>query len=452
MANNIFEDLTAFDAGQVLQSNSMNADSTESLKARIHDPLWFLARQWQTGEFQAENGGKASYIELSWDDIKMDNVCYAQQQAAGSEVRVKEAISPEVLLDAIVEAEDEENTSKMWRSEALEYAFGLECGQYDLKVDEYDGQRLDWYSFDMAQKVESRSETRTSYSQRIIASNLYADGFPHPRWWRFEDGDVTVYSEEDPEPNVLSLLLPEFLNVDVNNWYTLPIPQEVGYMRQVTGVKIVDSFNVVTNVDPAVTDGSENSWGVFTQTPDPKDTETELSGAFMFVPNLGIDHQHGDVLEEVIFTRDEQANLAWAYEMSYTNADGQLLYGGDEPPKIIEDEDRGKGDRFRFMTDMPAYWVPYVPRKLTRNAPDGEVCFRRARMHTSTEKQYKGQIVSESIIINEEEIPRNGIKVKRIRRFARDGSGKLVSWTARVKENVMQPPLPGLQFDYILDT
>src|SRR5216683_7264840 len=32
---------------------------TIGLQARVHDPLWFLARQWQLGEFQAEDAGSA---------------------------------------------------------------------------------------------------------------------------------------------------------------------------------------------------------------------------------------------------------------------------------------------------------------------------------------------------------------------------------------------------------
>ena len=32
-------------------------DIEDGLQARLHDPLWLLARQWQTGEFQGEDAG-----------------------------------------------------------------------------------------------------------------------------------------------------------------------------------------------------------------------------------------------------------------------------------------------------------------------------------------------------------------------------------------------------------
>src|SRR6185295_939336 len=35
----------------------------EGLAARIHDPLWLLARQWQFGEFRSENAASAAWVD-----------------------------------------------------------------------------------------------------------------------------------------------------------------------------------------------------------------------------------------------------------------------------------------------------------------------------------------------------------------------------------------------------
>src|SRR5215204_692884 len=40
-----------------LEPRSRNAEMNASLQARIYDPLWLLARQWQLGEFQGEDNG-----------------------------------------------------------------------------------------------------------------------------------------------------------------------------------------------------------------------------------------------------------------------------------------------------------------------------------------------------------------------------------------------------------
>ena len=47
-----------------LQPLSRNAEMKTSLQARIYDPLWLLARQWQLGEFQGEDNG--SPIMARW--------------------------------------------------------------------------------------------------------------------------------------------------------------------------------------------------------------------------------------------------------------------------------------------------------------------------------------------------------------------------------------------------
>src|SRR3954451_22407271 len=40
-----------------LEPRSRSAEMNTSLQARIYDPLWMLARQWQFGEFQGEDNG-----------------------------------------------------------------------------------------------------------------------------------------------------------------------------------------------------------------------------------------------------------------------------------------------------------------------------------------------------------------------------------------------------------
>jgi len=40
-----------------LGPRSRSAEMNTSLQARVYDPLWMLARQWQLGEFQGEDNG-----------------------------------------------------------------------------------------------------------------------------------------------------------------------------------------------------------------------------------------------------------------------------------------------------------------------------------------------------------------------------------------------------------
>ena len=35
-----------------------------SLMAQVRDPLWFLTRQWQFGEFQGEDAASPAYVQI----------------------------------------------------------------------------------------------------------------------------------------------------------------------------------------------------------------------------------------------------------------------------------------------------------------------------------------------------------------------------------------------------
>lgn len=47
------------------ESPSRGRGIEEGLAARLHDPLWMLARQWQFGEFRHENTGSPAWVEVS---------------------------------------------------------------------------------------------------------------------------------------------------------------------------------------------------------------------------------------------------------------------------------------------------------------------------------------------------------------------------------------------------
>ncbi|HVX93318.1 MAG TPA: hypothetical protein VHK47_00305 [Polyangia bacterium] len=43
----------------------------EPLSARVRDPLWFLARQWQFGEFQGEDAGSPAFARVAGHDVPL---------------------------------------------------------------------------------------------------------------------------------------------------------------------------------------------------------------------------------------------------------------------------------------------------------------------------------------------------------------------------------------------
>ena len=54
-----------------LESSPVSSDYTKSLQASVHDALWLLTRQWQMGEFEAEDAGSALKAKVLADQRKL---------------------------------------------------------------------------------------------------------------------------------------------------------------------------------------------------------------------------------------------------------------------------------------------------------------------------------------------------------------------------------------------
>jgi hypothetical protein len=48
-----------------LEPQSVSGDPTPGLEARVHDPLWLLARQWQLGELEGADAGSPVSVAVT---------------------------------------------------------------------------------------------------------------------------------------------------------------------------------------------------------------------------------------------------------------------------------------------------------------------------------------------------------------------------------------------------
>ena len=95
-----------------IEPSPRSAGLAEGLAARVHDPLWFLARQWQLGEFQGKDAGTPALVQVSGQSSAVNAWRGAQETGWAS---LDSAAQP---LDALVEAEDEAAPSLRERIEA----------------------------------------------------------------------------------------------------------------------------------------------------------------------------------------------------------------------------------------------------------------------------------------------------------------------------------------------
>ncbi len=429
---------------QQLFASNTSLNIAEELGARVKDPLWFLSRQWQSGEFEAENGGRAAAISFEARSTPLKTLVFPDAPGLAAADR-KVAIDRAIPLEALVEAEDA-GTSKAWQTQALEYAFDVETDGHSLTAQEYHGNALDWFHFDLAGTFQAPAASVTKDKQQVLPTQMHFAGAPHPRWWRFEEGDGYFDAPQDVDPNALSLMMPEFFYTDINNWYIAPVELPSGSVSEVVDVKITDSFGQVTKLEPV----SDPDWSVFEMSAQAGNAE-----GLMLLPNIAVDILHNDEVEDVRFVRDEAANMVWAVERLYVDGAGNSVRNGDgvATPGPVNAPQQGNLPEYRLSTQTPPYWIPYVPRK-PRNAgaPQGDMYLRRGRtIETASQAnpQYSSTIVGESVRVNEEEIPRTGLRIRRIQRFARGSDGTAHFWTGRARDSGRSAVRSGLEFDIL---
>jgi hypothetical protein len=79
-----------------LEPRSRSADMSTGLAARVHDPLWLLARQWQVGEFAGCDSGSPLTAQVQWTTAAFDR--YASGGGASQTYNGKTPL--EVLIEA----------------------------------------------------------------------------------------------------------------------------------------------------------------------------------------------------------------------------------------------------------------------------------------------------------------------------------------------------------------
>jgi hypothetical protein len=352
-----------------------------------------------------------------------------------------------------------------WLSERLEYAFSvgsrLSDREYVLTATEYSEGHLDWYAFDSNLEVTlggAQDNAVTEANRKIIPAPVSFRGMPAARFWEFEDAQVDFGSVDAGPTDLARMLLVEFAIDFGNDWFVIPVELEIGSLCRTKSLVITDTFGIQTLIKSNSEAGDQNSiWRMF------QISHTRGSGLPKPEPNLfflppslisGISDQP---IEEVLFLRDEMANLAWAVErVVESSTEGRInrfeayldhKRKGDQqspPPPLATPQTM----RYRLSTEVPDYWVPLLPVK----TDDGLRLRRGAVLKTdgtNAAVHPLGRILvpGNELSFFEEEVPREGVRVTRSYQFTRwiDGSSHL--WVGRRKGVGRGEGSSGLKFD-----
>jgi hypothetical protein len=457
---------------QRIYTDRTDSSKTESLKARVKDPLWFISRQWQFGEFLAESCGYPVNMELSYSELPIQTVKHSNNTI--------QPYDTEKPVEWYVENEINGQKPVDWDERKLEYTCDLECSGAKLHMDEYYSGDLDWYDFIL--EGDPNFTGKPVNKINVIPTNAMYRGMPSIRYWAFEDGNVNFKSVIRDDENVLSTMLNIFSQLFGEDWYMVPLEQKTGTLRKILALNIKDNFNNTFQIGP-IADGSTNNslWSMFTLS---NKNGTPPNGSLFFLPNTITNLLESDDVEEVTFLRDEMMNMAWAVENRY-EVDGKHVDRNDELAMMENEKDSNRAKRinrsgglplYTEMGEVPENWIPYFP--VMMNAQSAQMVLKRGKTAPIEDVPYyptnpKGKIIKESTLVNEEEIPAlpvsivrkyNLVNLGRNENWVLDknsttgkwgfkrtdaGVANLLLWSSREKKVGKKVPLKDLNFDTV---
>jgi hypothetical protein len=168
----------------------------------------------------------------------------------------------------------------------------------------------------------------------------------------------------------------------------------------------------------------------------------------------------GKPLDDVVFLRDEMANMAWGVERIAEGISGRPLNRREEDlarqqrsaPPAAAAASADDVLTWKLSTEVPGYWIPLVPVQIS--AESGAIRFRRGTTlrpdGTHRPQPARSRILHPNagmLDIFEEEIPREGARVTRSYQYARWLDGKPLLWIGRKKTIGRGEGSSGLRFD-----
>jgi hypothetical protein len=385
----------------------------------------------------------------------------AMQIAAGDKAEVDEVIDQWLAQHDALFTLPQADAPDAWSAERLEYAFSIGGApggeEVPLTAAEYAQGHLDWHSVDYDPEI-NLGAAADGATRPVVRATMPAPvsfrGAPAQRFWEMEDRAIDYGLLPAGPGEIPQLMLSEFASGFGNEWYVIPIELDVGTLTTTRSLVITDSFGVQTLVPP-VNDPAKpaTGWSMFElsgirrkDTPDMR----PRSNLLFLAPSL-LQTIDSRPLEEVLFMRDEMANMAWAVEHIVQGAIENRVEPGavpDAPQTTLPAP--GALPRYRLATDVPVNWTPLLPQRVTDPpslrlvraamlAPDG----------TNVIRQAKGELLNAAPTLRlfNEEVPREGVKVTRQFERTRWIGGSTLLWVGLRKSVGRGEGSSALRFD-----
>jgi hypothetical protein len=326
--------------------------------------------------------------------------------------------------------------SDAWVNERLEYRFRAAAGARVFDAPSHRGGEIDWHTFDAAadgslpqpaEGGDAKPEVREVHA--LLASPLRYSGMPADRLWEMEDARIDLGAVESEPWDLARLLLAEFALVYGNDWLVVPLDVPYGSITTVESVIYTNTFGEHFVVRPTDEVSADGRWRMFVVT-----TSDGQTGAGLFVPPGAVAVHDGPAIEEVLFVRDEMANLAWAIERSVQGPSGAAR---DRARERDDPRPRAPGPvataqlDYLLQTGLSARWIPYLPRTSGYRAIElvqGRMVNAAGTPIAPVGRLLNGEAVK---VLKDAEVPREGVIVRRRPSMTRRADGAYVRWTTR---------------------
>lgn len=357
----------------------------------------------------------------------------------------------------------EPDNAPAWQTNRLENVFSIAAAagaagnaEVVLVAQEYPGGRLDWYSFDQDAEPKHRLGVKNVASPLTVAMTpapMHFRGMPAARFWEFEDASVDIASLDAAREDLSRLLLMEFALIYGNDFFLIPMDLAVGSLCQIKSFKVTDTFGeefIIPAAQAGATGaGAGSRWRMYNLSVSPEDGRV---ADFLFLPPVLGPMLESKSIEEVVFARDEMANLVWAIEQAVQGRNGRPMNRAEQfqrrRQRELERREAGQPGaaapasgplEYHLFTGAPDYWNPLsadttgLLKLNTLNLPLGMVL---------------ANFLKDAVLrLHEEEIPREGIHIARSYQYARWVDGSMHLWIGRRKRPGRGEASSGLQFD-----
>jgi hypothetical protein len=379
-----------------------------------------------------------------------------------------------------------------WEGDRLEYQFACSCPEaQEEKVfvaEEYYQGHLDWYNFDIDQSRQLLGESvQNPQPPKIetiesLPTQVKFNGMPNTRWWAFEDGRTNFGDVKPDTTDLAKLLLIEFGLVYANDWFLTPYTVPVGSVVNIRGMAVTNVFGERTWIEAAGRgdDDDWQRWAMFLISI--KGKGHEAADLSLFIPPVAQKVIEGRPLEEILFARDEMANMVWGIEKTIPSPSGEPKPGSEAAQEtrafFARESESRKGApptpppfaaeakiRYKVMSSVPEEWIPLIPvhipndvreTQLQRAAMlrtyEGDEVTRKVEPRTSLLRQgLEDQPNANPYFLHEEEVPRAGVRVTQSYQRTRWRDGRAWVWLGVRKQTGRGEGSSGLAFDRIID-